>query len=261
MPNMNEQNIARLEAQLERLVESTFAHLFGKRIRAQDIALQLARAMEQNAVSDSRGDARAIAPDHYAIMMPSVMRQQLLQNQPALPQILSQHLVELATNAGYRLNTQPTVELIANDELKMGAVTVIASHGKKRHSTTAVMQRVSIDSEPSAPLNPQLLIQGKPAISLTSDVINIGRSRDNHIVIDDRSVSRYHLQLRLRFGRYTLFDTQSQSGTLVNNVRIKEHNLQTGDVIQIGNTRLVYMEDRPTSDSQTQTNDPVEPES
>ena len=84
MPNMNEQHIARLEAQLERLVESTFAHLFGKRIRAQDIALQLARAMEQNAVSDPRGDSRAIAPDHYAILMPSVTRQQLLQNQPAL---------------------------------------------------------------------------------------------------------------------------------------------------------------------------------
>ena len=261
MPNMNEQHIARLEAQLERLVESTFAHLFGKRIRAQDIALQLARAMEQRALSDPRIDVRALAPDHYAILMPSVMRQQLLQNQPALAQLLSEHLVELAMNAGYRLNTHPIVEIVANDELKMGAVTVIADHSKKKHSTTAVMQRVDIDSAPSAPLNPQLLIQGKPAIPLETDVINIGRSRDNHIVIDDRTVSRYHLQLRLRFGRYTLFDTQSQGGTLVNNVKIKEHNLQTGDVIQIGNTRLVYMEDRPASDGQTQINDPVEPES
>ncbi len=260
MPNMNEQHIARLEAQLERLVESTFAHLFGKRIRAQDIALQLARAMEQTALSDPRNEVRAIAPDHYTILMPSVMRQQLLQNQPALAQLLSEHLVELAMNAGYRLNAHPVVEIIANDELKMGAVTVVASHGKKKHSTTAVMQRVDIDSVPSAPINPQLLIQGKPAIPLETDVINIGRSRDNHIVIDDRSVSRYHLQLRLRFGRYALFDTQSQSGTLVNNVKIKEHNLQTGDVIQIGNTRLVYMEDRPTSDGQTQINDTVESE-
>ena len=260
MPNMNEQHIARLEAQLERLVESTFAHLFGKRIRAQDIALQLARAMEQSALSDPQDEVRAIAPDHYTILMPSVMRQQLLQNQPALTQLLSDHLVELAMNAGFRLNTQPLVEIIANDELKMGTVTVIANHGKRKHSTTALMQRVNIENTPGAPLNPQLLIQGKPAIPLESDVVNVGRSRDNHIVIDDRTVSRYHLQLRLRFGRYTLFDTQSQSGTLVNNVRIKEHNLQTGDVIQIGNTRLVYLEDRPTSDGQTQINDTVESE-
>lgn len=261
MPSMNEQHIARLEAQLERLVEGTFARLFGKQIRTQDIALQLARAMEQSAVSDPRHESRAIAPDHYAIMMPSVMRQQLLQNQPALPHLLSDHLVELATLAGYRLNTHPVVEIIAHDELEMGTVTVIANHGKKKHSTTSVMQRVDVESVPHAPLNPQLLIQGKPAIPLETGVINIGRSRDNHIVVDDRAVSRYHLQLRLRFGRYTLFDIQSQGGTLVNEVKIKEHNLQTGDVIQIGNTRLVYMEDRPISDGQTQTNDPVEPAS
>ena len=185
------------------------------------------------------------------------MRQQLLQNQPSLTQLLSEHLVELAMNAGYRLNMRPVVEILANDELKMGAVTVIANHGKKKNSTTAVMQRVDIDNGPDAPRNPQLLIQGKPTIQLTSDVINVGRSRDNQIVIDDRSVSRYHLQLRLRFGRYNLFDTQSQSGTFVNNVRIKEHILQAGDVIQIGSTMLVYMEDHATSDGQTQSNDPV----
>jgi len=257
MPNMNEQHIARLESQLERLVESTFAHLFGKRVRAQDIALQLARAMEDNASSDSRYEVRPVAPDHYSIFMPSEMCKQLLQNQPSLPQLLSEHLVELAMNAGYRLNMRPVVEIVPNDELKMGMVTVLANHGKKKTSTTAIMKRVDIDNGPEAPRNPQLLIQGKPTIQLTSDVINIGRSRDNHIVIDDRSVSRYHLQLRLRFGRYTLFDTQSQGGTFVNNVRIKEHILQTGDVIQIGSTLIVYMEDRPTSDGQTQTNDPV----
>lgn len=257
MPNMNEQHIARLESQLERLVESTFAHLFGRRIRAQDIALQLARAMEDSAVTDPRQDVHPVAPDHYTILMPVEMRQQLLQNQPSLPQLLSEHLVELAMNAGYRLNMHPIVEIIANDELKMGMVNVIANHGKKKTSTTAIMKRVDMDNGPEAPRNPQLLIQGKPTIQLTSDVINIGRSRDNQIVIDDRSVSRYHLQLRLRFGRYTLFDTQSQGGTFVNNVRIKEHILQAGDVIQIGNTLLVYMEDHATSDGQTQTNDPV----
>lgn len=257
MPFMNEQHIARLEAQLERLVESTFANLFGKRIRAQDIALQLSRAMEDAAIYDSPQEARPVAPDHYTIMMASVMRRDLLRNQPLLAQLLSEHLVELAMNAGYRLNMRPEVEIIANDETRMGTVTVIANHQKKKTSTTAIMKRVDLDNVHQAPHNPQLLVQGRPAIQLELDVINIGRSRDNQIVIDDRAVSRYHLQLRLRFGRYTLFDTQSQGGTMVNNVRVKEHVLQTGDVIQIGNTRLVYMEDHPTSDGQTETNNPV----
>ena len=38
MPSMNDQHIARLEAQLERLVEGAFSQLFGKKFRAQDIA-------------------------------------------------------------------------------------------------------------------------------------------------------------------------------------------------------------------------------
>lgn len=257
MPIMNDQHIARLEAQLERLVESTFASLFGKRVRAQDIALQLARAMEDAAISDSQHEVRPVAPDHYTIMMTSVMRRDLLHNQPDLAQRLSEHLIELAMNAGYRLNMRPEVELLANDEIRMGTVTVVANHQKKKTSTTAIMKRVDIDNAHESPHNPQLLLQGRPAIQLGSDIINIGRSRDNQIVIDDRAVSRYHLQLRLRFGRYTLFDTQSQGGTMVNNVRVKEHVLQTGDVIQIGSTRLVYMEDHPTSDGQTQTNNPV----
>lgn len=257
MPFMKDQHVARLEAQLERLVESTFAHLFGKRVKAQDIALQLARAMEDFALIDNRGDTRRVAPDHYTIAMTSAMRQQLLQHQPDLPQLLSNYIVELAMNSGYRLNLHPLVELIADDSLITGAVSVVATHRNRKNSTTAIMQRVELDDGQDIPHNPQLMIQGKPPIALTNDIVNIGRSRDNHIVIDDRSVSRYHLQLRLRFGRYTLFDTQSQGGTMVNNVRIREHNLQTGDVIQIGNTQLVYMEDHPTSDGQTQTIDDV----
>jgi pSer/pThr/pTyr-binding forkhead associated (FHA) protein len=104
-----------------------------------------------------------------------------------------------------------------------------------------------------APANPQLVILNKPPIPLRLNILNVGRSRENHIVIDDPAVSRHHLQLRLRAGRYMLFDTQSNSGTYVNGVRVKEHTLQAGDVILIGTTQLVYTEDSPLSDTQTGT--------
>lgn len=257
MPIMNEIDITRLEARLERLIEGTFAHFFGKRGQAQDIALHLARAMEESTIPDPRNEVRGIAPDHYTIVMPKALANQLLLKQPTFQQLISEYLVELATNTGYRLNMHPVVEIVPHEDVKDAPIHITANHGRKKHTTTAVMKRVEIYPQTEAPHNPQLLIQGMPAIQLGMDVINIGRSRDNHIVIDDRTVSRYHLQLRLRFGRYTLFDTQSQSGTLINNVRVKEHNLQTGDVIQIGNTRLVYTEDRSPSDGSTQVNDPV----
>lgn len=261
MPNMNDQQIARLEAQLEKLVEGAFTHLFGKKIRAQDIAMELARSMEGSAQFSSADDSRPIAPDYYVIYLNPDTCQQLLERQPSLAQRLSEHMVELATNSGYWLNNSPIVDIQPNPELGAGNVTVRASHMQQKHSTTAVMKRVDLKPAQEAPRNPQLMIQGKQPIPLDQDVINIGRSRDNHIVVDDRAVSRYHLQIRLRFGRYTLFDTQSHGGTFVNDVVIKEHTLQNGDVIRIGNTRLVYIEDHPLSDSQTGHTMPVEPDS
>jgi hypothetical protein len=259
MPDMNDQHIARLEAQLERLVEGTFSQLFGKKMRAQDIAMQLARAMEDGAVIQEYGDSRPVAPDHYSIYVNSQVRAQLVQRQPSLAQRLSDHIVELASNAGYRLISIPTVDILANDELGQSAVVVKARHIQKRHSTTALMQRVDMPASQDIPHNPQLLLHGQVAVPLTRDVINVGRNRDNHIVIDDAAVSRHHLQLRLRFGRYMLFDTQSHGGTTVNDVAVKEHILQTGDVICIGTTRLVYMEDHSLAETQTGVYDPIEP--
>jgi pSer/pThr/pTyr-binding forkhead associated (FHA) protein len=188
------------------------------------------------------------------------MRTQLIERQPLLSQRLSEHIVELASSAGYRLVNLPTVDLLENDELSINTVIVRARHIQKKHSTTAVMQRVEIPVSQDTPQNPQLLLHGQVAVPLTREVINIGRSRENHIVIDDPAVSRQHLQLRLRFGRYMLFDTQSHGGTTVNDVPVKEHALQNGDVICIGSTRLVYMEDHTLNETQTGLYDRLPPD-
>lgn len=248
---MNDQHVARLEAQLERLVEGAFAHIFGKQIRAQDIAVQLARAMEDNAETGA-GDPRPIAPDHYIIYLNPGTLRQFLQRQPALASHLGEHMTELATSTGYRLNNLVVVDLEGEVTLNSATLIVKADHTRKKHSTTAVMQRVDMKpNNDQTPHNPQLWLNSQQVIPIIDELINIGRSRDNNIVIDDKAVSRYHLQIRLRFGRYTLFDTQSRGGTYVNDVLVKEHNLQNGDVIRIGTTRLVYTEDQPMSDSQT----------
>lgn len=240
---MNEQHIARLEAQLERLVEGAFARIFGKAVRPHEIAVQLARAMEDGIESARDGDLRPLAPDQYVIHMNPDVVEQLAQRQPALTQILSEHMVELATGAGYRLNNPPIIRLLPDRNMSAGRIAVNARHTRSAKESTALLKRAAVEQEHDAPQNPQLLVNGGQGVPLNLPLINIGRGRDNHIVLDDPSVSRHHLQLRLRSGRYTMFDAQSQSGTFVNDVLIKEHRLQSGDVIRIGSTRLIYMED------------------
>ncbi|NWG15947.1 MAG: DUF3662 domain-containing protein [Chloroflexi bacterium] len=255
---MKSQPIAHLEEQLERLVEGAFTHIFGKKIQAHDIALELSRAMENNAEAGHPGDPRPLAPDHYAIILNDEAMNHLLRRQPRLPELLSQHMIELATGAGYRLDNRPIIELQADNTLAGGRLFVRAWHTRRRQNTTALMQRVEAPETGHAPINPHLLVNGSQPIPLRQPLLNIGRDRDNHIILDDAAVSRHHLQLRLRLGRYMLFDTQSQTGTFVNGVRVKEHALQTGDVIHIGNTRLVYMEDQPPSEGETASYPPVE---
>jgi hypothetical protein len=259
MPSMKNQHIARLEAHLEQLIEGTFASLFGKKISAQDIALQLARAMEDALLPAQGGDPRLFAPNQYIIYLHPDVQAHLLEKYPELTQSLGNHMVELASRSGYRLNGSPTINLLADGALDVAALTVTAAHSERQASSTAAMQRVELPPV-QKPLNPQFIINDMQVVPLEDDVINIGRSPENQIVLDDPYVSRRHIQLRLRYGMYVLFDVRSQGGTFVNGVQVKEHNLRSGDVIRIGSSHMLYLEDDPSGDAspeQTQSFDPL----
>lgn len=257
---MNEKHLAQLEATLEELVEGAFANLFRKRVTAHDIAMKLVRSMENSLRYSSDGDSRPFAPDNYAIYLHPTVQQQITANRPNLSQTLAEHLIDLVSKSGYRLSNTPFVQLLGDAKLDSSDVEVAASYSQSAEGGTQAMQVIPIEANTPKPKNPQLIINGERRIELKEPILNIGRSDDNHIVLDDATCSRHHIQLRLRFGVYTLFDVNSRSGTYVNNVRVTEHRLQTGDVIMIGSTRLVYMtEDEHSSrDSTTQTLNPVD---
>jgi FHA domain len=73
---------------------------------------------------------------------------------------------------------------------------------------------------------------------------SIGRTPDNHIALDVREVSRRHARIDLQEdGSFVLVDMGSGNGTFVNDQRIKEHKLQHGDRVRIGNELFVYHKD------------------
>ena len=73
-------------------------------------------------------------------------------------------------------------------------------------------------------------------------VVTIGRNAENDVVVNDKNVSRVHLQiLQNDNGGFSVIDLNSANGTFVNGQRIqKEAALQRGDVVQIGNTHLQW---------------------
>ncbi len=95
---------------------------------------------------------------------------------------------------------------------------------------------------PPAPSIPaSYLIRGDGAeLRLEGDVLNLGRSPDNHIVVNDKRVSRRHSVLKWEGAHYVLEDLDTSNGTFVNNQRIQRHVLAQGDVIKLGQTYFTY---------------------
>jgi hypothetical protein len=246
---MIDEKLARFESNLERLVENTFTSFFGRRMRAHDLAIEIARAMQESAHAGTSDDPRPVAPDIYEIQLSQPMHSQILPQQEELTRTLTQHIVDLALHAGFRLKHNPTIRFVIRTAGDRNGVVVFAGHSNlPRHSTTN-MKRVEIPKgRGTEPIRAYLLINSERALYLDEVLTSIGRQRDNHIVLDDPYVSRHHLQIRRRGNEFILFDIRSQGSTHVNGVQVKEHHLQTGDVIQLGKSTMVFVADSPGDD-------------
>lgn len=77
---------------------------------------------------------------------------------------------------------------------------------------------------------------------LDQDTVTTGRHPQSDIFLDDVTVSRHHAKFTERGGHIWLSDLNSLNGTYVNRTLIDgEVALRSGDEVQIGKFRLVYM--------------------
>jgi len=72
------------------------------------------------------------------------------------------------------------------------------------------------------------------------DIVSVGRSRDNEIVIENLAISRNHARIRNENGRFFISDLNSANGTFVNGAQITKAELFHGDVIAVGKHKLVF---------------------
>lgn len=78
-------------------------------------------------------------------------------------------------------------------------------------------------------------------IAIEKEVITIGRRTDNDLCLDNLAISGYHSQISSVLDDCFLEDLNSTNGTFVNSRIIKKHALKDGDVIDIGNHRIKYV--------------------
>ena len=94
---------------------------------------------------------------------------------------------------------------------------------------------------------------------LTQDIIKVGKLPSSHLRIDDDNVSRMHAVIEVT-GPDDIFiiDLGSASGTIVNGKKVNKCKLQSGDEIQLGDTRVEVGigEDAPLEAVATQVSEP-----
>ncbi len=73
--------------------------------------------------------------------------------------------------------------------------------------------------------------------------ITLGRAVDCDIMIDDLSVSRYHLQIFEKNGQYYWKDLGTTNGSFINGSNLLEGRLKDGDEIRVGHTVFLFETD------------------
>ncbi len=77
--------------------------------------------------------------------------------------------------------------------------------------------------------------------TLEKDITQAGRHPESDIFLDDITVSRRHAEFVTRDKVTTVRDVGSLNGTYVNRERIEEARLSSGDEVQIGKFKLLYL--------------------
>lgn len=75
-------------------------------------------------------------------------------------------------------------------------------------------------------------------VLVTGDVCRVGKAPDNHLVLDDETVSRYHFELVREPRGWLLRDAGSTNGTQLDGAEIREAFLKTLSVVTAGTVQL-----------------------
>jgi general secretion pathway protein A len=72
----------------------------------------------------------------------------------------------------------------------------------------------------------------------------IGRTADNDLQIDSKFISRHHCQIVTQADSCLIEDLNSTNGIYVQSKRVRRYNLNDGDVVQVGQHEIMYMDER-----------------
>jgi hypothetical protein len=190
---------------------------------------------------EADADGELIAPNHFKLAASPDLAPSL--DDPTQLEELAGILDHVSQACGLHMAGPIAVQFIAQPNSVPGTIDVSAEVRPHKLTQTSTVEVVHSREASEVPPGLHLIVNGTRQYSLDATVVNIGRGIDNHLVIDDRRISRQHAQLRFIRGQYTIFDLDSSGGTWVNGGRIRQQALKPGDLISLAGVPLVYRQD------------------
>jgi hypothetical protein len=242
-PAMKMDGISRLERLVRETVEGSFGRLFGGYLEPMDVATQLVLIMDDNKSSED-------LPNFYTITLNPEDYRLLLAQNPNLARDIGDAAWKLGRRYGLPLVSAPKIDLKEGENIRRHSFRIgVDEQGNGREgvdTTQVIAPRVAPDRALASllELDAFLIVQGKNHVALDKPLLTLGRRPDNDIVLDSKSVSRQHAQIRWRFDRFILYDVSNRQRTKVNGETVSQHVLQQGDVIALSDTLLIYGEGR-----------------
>lgn len=228
-----------LEALNRQLIEAALARALRGRLPANAVADALTAAIDDAFTVNADGER--LAPNHFWLNLNTQDLVPLEYEDPALADALAACAQQVIAHRGFRADMAPRVMLRGTDETPRGALHVTARWIPPDLPASAQ------NEPPRAPLprRPFLIVDGRRQVALDRERVRIGRSRDSDVVIDDRRVSRHHLELRWQdeLARFVAADTGSSGGTRLNGHAIQQCTLEAGDILSLGGVELIYGEE------------------
>jgi hypothetical protein len=244
--------VERVEAFVSRLIEGWSARLFGAKLQPVQIAKRLIRAMEAHQTISL---SKTFVPNSYVVSLGPTDFAQFEQYRRSLERDLAETLLGAARERSFTLLGYPSVEIERDDDMPPGDIRVSSAMVDASGDEVAADPKAlgAVESGHTMVLDREALLRDRPRapratleqrdaspVALGPEPVLIGRDPQNDVVLDDRRVSRKHAEIRLRLGRYTLYDLQSTNGTYVNGRRVAERVLDDGDKISVGGLEILF---------------------
>jgi hypothetical protein len=206
------------ERRLEALVEGVFTR--GRSgLEPLEVARKLQREMGEHRAVGVHGEV--LVPNHFVAALAPEDHARFAPVENALCAEIAVMLRSHANDEGFGLLGPVEVELLADPGVRRGRVSITSGY-----------------KEADGPTGGVLALADGMQVPLRDDITVIGRLPECDVTLDDPNVSRRHAEVRWDGRGYVVHDLGSMNGTLVNDVRVSDSRLETGDVVTIGRSRI-----------------------